>query len=97
MQEYKAKSYLAELSKEYQNNFSDVVEAFEYLSAQIGKAKIEFVHGKGKRKTQLQRDYEKCEEILAKSSQYAEYEEILGDRNSFSNLHGKNLLALFDK
>ena len=29
-------------------------------------------------------NYEQCEEILAKSSQYAEYQEILGDRNSFS-------------
>ena len=82
--ENKAESYLSELSKAYSQSFSSVIEAFEYLSAQIGKAEIEFVHGRGKRKTQLQRDYEKCEEILAKSSQYAEYQEILGDRNSFS-------------
>ena len=82
--ENKAESYLAELRKVYSHNFSSVVEALEFLSNQIDEAEIEFVHGRGKRKTQLQRDYEKCEEILAKSSQYAEYQEILGDRNSFS-------------
>ena len=82
--ENKAESYLAELREEYSHNFLSIVEALEYLSIQIDKAEIEFVHGRGKRKTQLQRDYEQCEEILAKSSQYAEYQEILGDRNSFS-------------
>ena len=82
--ENKAESYLTELREEYSQSFSSIVEALEYLSARIDKAEIKFVHGRGKHKTQLQRDYEKCEEILAKSSQYAEYQEILGDRNSFS-------------
>ena len=82
--ENKAESYLAELRDVYSHNFLSIVEALEYLTVQIDKAEIEFVHGRGKRKTQLQRDYEQCAEILAKSSQYAEYQEILGDRNSFS-------------
>lgn len=82
--ESKAEKYLAELSETYSHSFSCIVEAMEYLSEQIDKNEIKFVHGAGRRKTQFQRDFEKCEEILAKSSQYAEYQEILGGRNSFS-------------
>lgn len=82
--ESKAESSLKELNERYSQGFLSITDAFEYLSEQTEKAEIQFVHGRGKRKTQLQRDYEQCEEILVKSSQYAEYQEILGERNSFS-------------
>ena len=45
---------------------------------------IIFVHGSGKRKTQLQRDIEALEAILEKGEEYAKHIEILGKRNSYS-------------
>jgi len=46
--------------------------------------KIEFVHGRGKRKTQLQRSVEQLEEYLNKLKEYTQKIHICGDRNSYS-------------
>jgi len=43
-----------------------------------------FVHGRGKRKTQIQRDIEKLEEMLARQDKYNNYNETFKGRNSFS-------------
>lgn len=45
---------------------------------------IEFVNGKGKHKSQLQRDIETAEEYLTKMKEYEEAIEICGQRNSYS-------------
>ena len=45
---------------------------------------ISFVHGKGKHKTQLQRDCESLEELLKKGNEYAENLRICGKRKSYS-------------
>jgi len=45
---------------------------------------IEFVHGCGKRKTQLQRSIEKLEEYLNKLKEYTQKMNICGKRNSYS-------------
>ncbi|MBR0341936.1 MAG: IS1182 family transposase [Oscillospiraceae bacterium] len=45
---------------------------------------IEFVNGKGKHKSQLQRDIETAEEYLSKMKEYEEAIEICGQRNSYS-------------
>ncbi|MBR5947708.1 MAG: transposase, partial [Clostridia bacterium] len=45
---------------------------------------IKFVHGKGKRKTQLQRDCERLEELLNKGNEYVEHLRICGKRKSYS-------------
>ena len=45
---------------------------------------ISFVHGKGKRKTQLQRDCERLEELLNKGNEYVEHLRICGKRKSYS-------------
>jgi transposase len=42
------------------------------------------VHGRGKRKTQLQRDMETLEECLTRKAKYREYEAAFKGRNSFS-------------
>lgn len=42
------------------------------------------VHGRGKRKTQLQRDMETLEEYLARKTKYADYNGSFRGRNSFS-------------
>ena len=43
-----------------------------------------FVHGRGKRKTDLQRDIEQLRELLARKEKYRQYNETFRGRNSFS-------------
>lgn len=43
-----------------------------------------FVHGRGKRKSQLQRDVEQLRELLARKTKYAQYQGTFKGRNSFS-------------
>ena len=45
---------------------------------------IEFVYGKGVRKTQLQRDYEAVTSYIAKENVYDMHLKICGNRNSYS-------------
>ena len=45
---------------------------------------IEFVHGSGCRKTQLQEHIELLEEYIARLKEYSRKLEVLGDRNSYS-------------
>ena len=45
---------------------------------------IEFVHGSGCRKTQLQKHIELLEEYIARLKEYSRKLEVLGDRNSYS-------------
>lgn len=45
---------------------------------------ITFVYRKGSRKTQWQRWFERCEEIVNKRHEYERHLEILGERNSYS-------------
>lgn len=48
------------------------------------KNSIEFVYGKGKRKSKLQKYLEALEEFIEKQSKYDEYNGIFNGRNSFS-------------
>lgn len=45
---------------------------------------VEFVHGKGKRKSSLQQSIETLEEYLSKLKEYTQKIHICGDRNSYS-------------
>ena len=45
---------------------------------------IPFVHGRGKRKTQLQRDTEELAALLERKAKYTKYKETFKGRNSFS-------------
>ena len=56
-----------------------------FISEQVKKSNITFTHGKGKRKTALQRDFEKIDEYLSKLVEYETHLKIMGtDRNSYS-------------
>lgn len=61
-----------------------VNETLNTLYAQKQAHEIEFVHGKGKRKTQLQRDIELLEEMRDRQLKYDGYSDQFGMRNSFS-------------
>jgi transposase len=48
------------------------------------KVTVPFVHGRGKRKSELQRDLELLQELLSRKEKYAGYQETFNGRNSFS-------------
>jgi len=61
--------------------------AEEYQSALLAEKErqgIVFVHGRGKRKTQLQRDIEQLEAYMSRKAKYEDYNAAFKGRNSFS-------------
>lgn len=64
------------------------IECMQTIKNELIKKKnesgIEFVTGKGKRKTQLQRDIEALDEYILKQAQYNHYNSLFDGRNSFS-------------
>ena len=62
----------------------NVEECLAKLYAVAERWHIEFVHGKGKRKTQLQRDVELLEKHVAKKEEYLAYLQMMNGRKSFS-------------
>ena len=54
------------------------------LSALEDKADFPFVHGRGKRKSELQRDIEQLREFLSRKQKYEGYNKTFRGRNSFS-------------
>lgn len=78
----KIETFLALMSDEYGQIFSSPEDCYEYLSE---RAKvIEFVYGKGKRKTPLQRNIEKLEEYIERSQKYVECFKKFKGRKSYS-------------
>jgi len=92
MQE-KAKVTLEKLNIEFNaslplNESSITTDTFQkgitFLKEKQSNEKIEFVYGKGKRKTELQRATETMQEFLEKQNKYDRYNETFAGRNSFS-------------
>jgi len=71
-------SILKEPSIDYLLNIADKIE--KYMKDQG----IQFVHGKGKRKSDIQKLYDELKEHAIKMWEYTIHLDILGDRNSFS-------------
>ena len=65
-------------------NGSSLEEVIEFLNCSIQLLNIEFVYGRGKHKTQLQRDYEKLYSYLERLDNYNKSIEICGKRKSYS-------------
>ena len=82
--EIKIEKLISDLNERYARGFSDIYEAFDFLLKQKEKYNVEFVSGKGKRKTQLQRDFEAVNESIEKVEKYSEYNKLFAGRNSFS-------------
>ena len=65
-----------------------VIEAvqseFNRIISDCKRNHVVFVHGRGKRKNQLQRDFEHYHEVLHRFEAYQEHLTILGARNSYS-------------
>jgi len=56
----------------------------EVLSALEAKVDFPFVHGRGKRKCELQRDIEELRGLAERKRKYSRYNEVFRGRNSFS-------------
>ena len=75
----KLEKLTAELSRKY-----GVLEAGDLLPELEKRMKAPYVHGRGHRKSELQRDIEQLRELEAKKTKYAAYQETFHGRNSFS-------------
>ena len=78
----KINMFMDMLADRYCVQYDTAEEYFDFLAERIKD--IVCVFGKGKRKTQLQRDYEQMQEYMQRKDKYAEYFKILGTRKSFS-------------
>lgn len=80
----KIDNFLEILKDRYLVQFNTAEEYYEFLGKRIAALNMIFVHGKGKRKTQLQRDFETLEEYLERKQKYNEYFRTFNGRKSFS-------------
>ena len=72
------------LAERYMVELDSPEEYLSFLGNRIIYLNTVFVSGKGKRKTQLQRDFEQLEEYLGRKNKYKEYFAIFNGRKSFS-------------
>ena len=77
----KLEQVLEEMLKKYGLLVETAEELLEVLESQV---KTPFVHGKGKRKSELQKDVELLRHLLNRKAKYAEYQATFHGRNSFS-------------
>lgn len=63
---------------------ADINLVLEYLDKRIAAKEIEFVHGIGKRKTQLQKWSEQLEEYKTRQEKYNQSNQLFQGRNSYS-------------
>jgi len=77
---------LSELAAEFKNryNLTEELTPEEMLCRLETMKKEPFVYGRGKRKTQLQRDIEQLSEMVSRQQKYNKYNETFKGRNSFS-------------
>jgi transposase len=80
----KIEAHLMILSEKYMQKFTSVEQCYAILAEKSRLANLEFVHGKGKRKTPLQRDIEQTLEYLERMEKYKEYFASFKGRKSFS-------------
>ncbi len=77
----KLEKLIPELNSKY-GILADTPE--ELLNELKGRVTAPFVYGRGKRKSELQKDIELLQEILGRKMKYAGYQETFKGRNSFS-------------
>ena len=72
---------VSELCSKYMVECNDPQKLLDELNA---KVQTPFVYGRGKRKSDLQRDIEQLSELVARKNKYENYQETFRGRNSFS-------------
>ncbi len=76
--------FFADFSVSKETLISDVDTVLAYLEGKRQEEKIEFVHGIGKRKTQLQRFTEQLLEFKERQEKYNSHNQLFEGRNSYS-------------
>lgn len=80
----KEAAFLRLVKMDHGTRFETIEEAASFLAQKVTDNAIAFVHGKGKHKTQLQRDVEQAVKLLEKKQLYESYQAMFKGRNSFS-------------
>lgn len=81
----KIKNFIEYINRKYGYSFTEENTLNDIYKVLIRKADgIEFVHGKGKRKTEIQRQIELLEQFIKTQTKYESYNETFKGRNSFS-------------
>jgi transposase len=78
--EKKIEGFLSELH----NSYGIFGSADDILKALFSRIATPFVYGRGKRKSQLQRDIEQLSEYISRRQKYEKYQQTFKGRNSFS-------------
>lgn len=77
-------AFLQQIRGRYGVTLETIEETAIFLTQKVSDSGLIFVHGKGKHKSQLQRDTEQAAELLEKKQRYNEYQKTFKGRNSFS-------------
>jgi Transposase and inactivated derivatives len=80
----KEAEFLHQINANYDKNFGNIEETAAYLVQIFADNGLTSVYGKGKRKTQLQRDTKQAMELLEKKQRYESNQKTFKGRNSFS-------------
>ncbi len=81
----KIKNFIEYINRKYGYSFTEENTLNDIYKVLIRKADgIEFVHGKGKRKTEIQRQIELLEQFIKTQAKYESYNKTFKGRNSFS-------------
>ena len=80
----KITKFKKELNVRYCYEWDDETLPLEMLTVLLRLPHEPFAHGRGKRKSQLQRDIEQLTEYTERAKKYEQYQETFGNRNSFS-------------
>lgn len=80
----KAIEFWSSFNEENETEFNDIYEIKEYLDKKIKEEKIQFKKGRGKRKSKIQKEYEKVLSYINKEIEYQNHLSICQNRNSYS-------------
>lgn len=82
----KIADFMNQINSEYTVSFKpyQIKWCLDYLKQKIESNRVQLVYGKGKRKTQIQRQYEQLQEHYERKSKYIDYNSKFNGRNSFS-------------
>jgi len=76
--------FIGEINEKYNKSYTEETALSQILSYLQSKATTPFVHGRGKRKTELQREIETLTGYVERTEKFEKYQNTFGGRNSFS-------------
>jgi len=80
----KIATFIGEINHKYEKNYTEESSHAEILNYLQSKVRTPFVHGRGKRKSRLQREIEELADYMQRTEKYANDQNTFDGRNSFS-------------